>query len=196
MTDLEIFPTPPIEISIAESEPRINIELVAQTGFVITVDELPEPRVTVQLSEQETTSLQLSYQFPPSLQFVNPHLSAEVDQPVLPGQPLYLKANGHLGLAKADNALTAEVHGFASYPATEAGQSVTYTVDDWVERTDWSEIADTTHLVPGTTYYLSRETEGKITTVPPSQDGEISAVVGYANDDRRLIIEIQPVIFL
>jgi hypothetical protein len=121
--------------------------------------------------------------------------SVEVDVPVEIGQPLYLKPNGHAGLAQADAIATSRICGLA-VTAAAATTAASYSLDGTVERSDWTPITGTATLVPGATYYLSPDAAGKLTALAPEAEGQLVAIVGTALSTTKLAIEIQPPILL
>jgi hypothetical protein len=110
------------------------------------------------------------------------------------GQPVYVKSNGNIDLAQADDANTAQVIGLVfddAIPSTglgavAVGGALTATT------AEWDIVAGTTGgLTPGAIYYLS--VAGKLTETPPSSIGEYVTQVGYAISPTVLIIEIEPI---
>ena len=122
-------------------------------------------------------------------------ISAQTDVSVLAGQPLYLQSTGRLGLAQADALLRTQVCGLALADADESF-SVSYTADGIVERDDWTPIIGEENLKPGSTYYLSPELAGQLTTIAPTEAGQIVASVGIALTSKQFAIELQPIILL
>lgn len=105
------------------------------------------------------------------------------------GVPVYLKADGHLGLAIATSDLTATVAGFTVGAATP-GAFVDYDPDGSIELQDWTAIAGTALLTTGATYFLSPSVAGRITATPPPTN-VWNAIVGQALSLVELSIEIQ-----
>ena len=113
-----------------------------------------------------------------------PPQSAEADQAIAPGQPIYLKANGRCALAVADAPDKARVAGFATNTAA-IGFTCEYRSDGIIE--------GLIGLIPGSFYYLSL-TPGQITQNPPTT-GYI-APVGHALTSSKLEIKFHPIIRL
>ena len=110
--------------------------------------------------------------------------TAEADESVLAGQPLYVKSTSHVALA--DAIVNFGVVGFAT---TVAGSSVTYATEGKLTLTDWSAVAGDTALEPGDNYYLSTTT-GQITNVAPVIGHVVR--IGRATSTVTLDIEIEP----
>lgn len=121
--------------------------------------------------------------------------STETDSNCTIGQPLYLKSNGHVDLAKAEALATARVCGLAISIST-ATTSADYSADGVVSLADWSAIAGSVALTPGALYYLSPMTAGMITAIAPTEAGHFVAAIGRALTTQKLEIEIQPTILL
>ena len=98
--------------------------------------------------------------------FQNP--SAEADEDILLGQPLYLKQNGHLGLACGIDAMRSHVCGLALSSA-EAGHACEYTNFGNIARSNWMDIIGYATLRVGQTYYLDAINAGKLTFIPPER---------------------------
>jgi hypothetical protein len=121
--------------------------------------------------------------------------SAEIDTPCAAGQPVYVKNNGHLGLAQANAIATVQVVGLTKTSAI-AATSVEYDPDGVLELSNWLAIAGTVLLTPGAVYYLSADFEGNLTTAPSEAVGGFVVRVGTALSPTRLSIEIEPPIAL
>lgn len=119
---------------------------------------------------------------------------AETDSTVVPGQPLYLKQNGHVDLASAAAIGTARVAGICT-KAASTGTSAEYSPDGVVDIADWTAIVGTATLTPGATYFLST-TAGRLSTTAPTESGQVVIAVGTALTTTKLAIEIQLPILL
>lgn len=106
------------------------------------------------------------------------------------GMPVYMSSVGSLFKSASDGMPQANVAGLATY-AAQIGDLCSYTTDGQVQRSDWTAIAGTQRLIPGTQYYLSAE-PGEITDIPP--DTGVAVPVGTAVYDTTLDVEIgQPI---
>ena len=74
--------------------------------------------------------------------------SAEADDTIAIGQPVYIKSTGHAGMAQANTAATARVIGFAVTVGTPSF-TVNYISEGSLTLNDWIAIAGTVSLVPG-----------------------------------------------
>ena len=120
--------------------------------------------------------------------------SLQTDDTILKGQPLYIKNNGHIGLAKADNFLTSKVIGFAIND-TSIGFACEYT-GDLVSLTDWTTIAGVSTLTFNNYYYLSPSTAGTITSIAPSTIGQYVCQIGEALSTTELLIAVRSTVLL
>jgi hypothetical protein len=152
-------------------------------------------RVTLTANRGGTTVIQVGKPGPAGPPGDATFQSAEVDSACQPGQPLYLKPNGHLDLAKADGFATARVCGLAIEVGTPT-VSVDYTPDGVIALPDWSAVTGTASLLPGADYFLSPDTAGKLTTIAPTTSGQLVVALGRALSVQKLEIEIQPLILL
>ncbi len=114
---------------------------------------------------------------------------AEADATIKIGYPLYLTGAAHVNPAQADAAGTTQVAGI-SIADVSAGASCKYLTEGRVERSDWTEVAGTTLLSPGVTYFLDPASAGHITTTAPTTIGQYVVRVGRAIDTTTLDIEI------
>lgn len=121
---------------------------------------------------------------------VDSYHTAEADVQVKIGNPIYLKANGHVNPAQANSANTTQVAGF-SITNTEATFACKYITEGRVVRTDWTNIIGTTLLTPGATYFLDAATVGQITTTAPTTGSQYVVRVGRAINTITLDIEIE-----
>ncbi|MBW4692189.1 MAG: hypothetical protein KME27_10530 [Lyngbya sp. HA4199-MV5] len=116
---------------------------------------------------------------------------AETDSVCFSGQPLYLKANGHVALAQADNALEAQVCGLC-VTAAAIGFSATYQFGAVLELSNWTAIVGTSSLVVGQIYFLGL-TPGTLTTTPPIAGFVVS--IGQALTTQKLRIDLESLPF-
>lgn len=121
--------------------------------------------------------------------------SGEADADIVEGNIVYVKASGHVALAKADAAGTAHAAGLATSDAL-TGFSCAYTADGKIELADWTSILGSQYLTPGSTYYLSPDAAGILTAIAPTSSGHYVVRVGRAASSTVLIIEIAPPILL
>ncbi len=115
---------------------------------------------------------------------------AETDDTVVPGNPIYLKASGHIGLAQADNNLTATVVGLCKVSQSPTF-SASYQMLGKLTLSDWTAIIGTTSLTPGAIYYLDDATIGSLTTAAPTSVGSFVTKVGEAISSDTMEIEIE-----
>lgn len=113
--------------------------------------------------------------------------TGEADVDINIGQPVYVKVNTHIDLAKADSAATMFVAGLVSASAS-ATFSGSYLSDGRIIQADWTAIIGTASLTPGAVYYLDNVTAGMLTAVAPTTGFVIS--VGQAKNTTTLDIEI------
>jgi hypothetical protein len=119
--------------------------------------------------------------------------SAESDDEVILGQPVYLKSNMHVALAQANSAAPSKMDGLVVVGASPTF-AAKYISEGQVTRQDWTPITGTEQLTPGATYFLSAAEAGKLTTTAPTT-GYI-ARVGKAQSSISLDIEIAQTIRL
>lgn len=121
--------------------------------------------------------------------------SAEADEDIISGQPVYLKSNGHIGLAKADNPARTKVIGLA-FDSVAPGFSCRYITDGELSNDDWTDIIGSEQLEIGQIYYLDPDNSGKLTTIAPITSGQYVVKVGIALTVKKIDIEIQQSIML
>jgi hypothetical protein len=121
--------------------------------------------------------------------------SAEIDSNASIGQPVYIKNSGHLGLAQASSAASARVVGLILADAQSA-TSADYSSIGVIERSDWTAITGSLLLSVGSTYYLSPNSAGMLTTTAPQNSGLFVVAIGIASTDQKLSLDIQPPILL
>lgn len=92
-----------------------------------------------------------------------PNFVGEADDFIYVGYPVYIRANGRVGLSYSSELPQAGYSGIALTYA-EPGFPVTYALGD-VTLDDWSDSAGVALLTPGSLYYLAEE--GGITSIAP-----------------------------
>jgi len=112
--------------------------------------------------------------------------SLEIDTDILKGQPVCLKANGHIDIAKAVLPLHSVV-GLA-LKDTFATTSCPYQILGIFQMHDWSNVIGTEYLTPNSNYYLDDTEDGKLTTIPPVSSGSYIIRVGKALTNKKLEI--------
>jgi hypothetical protein len=117
---------------------------------------------------------------------------AEADDAIAAGQPIYVTAAGHVGLARAD-ALPAAGYAGVATADTAATFAAPYSLG-LVSLADWTASAGSQYLTPGALYYLSNSAPGAITTVAPSTGYLV--VVGRALSPSQLHAYQEPIILL
>jgi len=118
--------------------------------------------------------------------------TGEADSAIAAGQPIYVKANGHVGIALADALPAAGYAGLAT-AAAAATFAATFAVGV-LSLADWSAAAGTQYLTPGAIYYLSNSVAGQITTVAPSAGYLV--VVGRSLSPSQFHAYQEPIILL
>lgn len=110
------------------------------------------------------------------------------------GTPVYVKADGQVDKAQANASGTVQVFGFCKDVSVAASASANIQTDGILSATttQWDAAAGTTGgLVPGTVYFLSAATAGKITATAPTASGEYVVRVGTAVSATELEISIE-----
>jgi hypothetical protein len=120
--------------------------------------------------------------------------SAQSDSDGIAGQPVYVRPNGHIGLAASTDILKAEVAGFLLEDVI-ANFSGSFIKDGSITLTDWVDIIGTSDLVQGSIYYLDA-VPGVLTNIAPTTGGLYVSQVGQAVNTKTLAIEIQNKILL
>lgn len=121
--------------------------------------------------------------------------SAVADSDMNAGQPVYLKSNGHIGLARANVIGTAIVSGILLVDVLSTF-AVSYIKESSLCLNDWTLVIGTTNLTMGAVYYLDSDLDGHLTSVAPVLSGEFVCPVGQAVNTTTLAIEIEPKILL
>ena len=107
------------------------------------------------------------------------HLVGPATEVIKIGQPVILNEDNTTSLAEAGETYEeASVIGLSVIDAN-INDTVRYAADDTIEQLDWTEVIGAQHLTPGAIYFLSL-TPGKLTTAPPSVDGQHIVRVGRA----------------
>lgn len=115
------------------------------------------------------------------------------------GQPVYVKSNGNVDLARANASGTTKVFGLvraSSISAAAAGDIqtsgvLTATTGEWDAAT-----GETGGLTPGVYYYLDAGTAGMLTQTPPSSVGQYVVPVGLASSTTEMYIDPEKPILL
>lgn len=118
--------------------------------------------------------------------------STIVDENIVQGTPVYLKATGNLGIA-ASMEEKFRVAGLM-FQDTLSGTTGVYITQGKLELLDWTQITGTVTLVPGSQYFLHPITEGKLTDTPPVAGFLVP--VGQAQSTTELNIELQQTVRL
>lgn len=108
---------------------------------------------------------------------------------IVKGQPVYINAQGHIDIAKADAALTANVLGFVRDDSIASGVSGQVQLEGQLYLPDWTPIIGTANLSVNSEYYLSATGAGTLTTNPPTTPGQYIEFVGFAVDPNTLMIQ-------
>jgi hypothetical protein len=93
-------------------------------------------------------------------------VSIETDDALAPGQVVYVKGTGRLGLSSSPSAPFSGSSGM-SLTTTAPTFAATVATDGVVTLADWTAVIGAVSLVPGAVYYLSA-TGGAMTTTAPS----------------------------
>jgi hypothetical protein len=120
--------------------------------------------------------------------------SAVADESIVSGQPVYVKATGNVGLAKADAVGTYKAVGLA-IESKSSGLSVKYNTDGRVELADWTAVTGSATLTPGAHYYLSTDTAGMLSAIAPTGSGYV-VPLGKAITTVVFDVEIGTVVLL
>lgn len=113
------------------------------------------------------------------------------NETVLVGQPVYVSGNNTINLGDASSINTSNVVGLVSVGASANGTSTVLT-EGSVNQADWSNVISTSLLTPGATYFLS-VTSGKMSTTPPTGNGESVVTLGTALTTTKFDIEVNKV---
>lgn len=116
----------------------------------------------------------------------------EADSAIAAGQPVFVRASGHIDLARADALPQAGYAGLATMAAA-ATFAVSYGPGP-LTLPSWAAIAGSQYLTPGAIYYLSAAIAGQITTIAPMAGYLV--VVGRALSVSQLHAYQEPIILL
>ena len=118
----------------------------------------------------------------------------ETDDTTAPGQALYMKSNGRLGLAKATSGLYNIVGlSYSTYTATNTALCI---ISGPLQLTNWTSVIGSSTLNVGSVYYLDPSTAGHLTTTAPTTVGQYVVEVGTATASDTLNVEIKCKILL
>jgi hypothetical protein len=118
---------------------------------------------------------------------------------IVRGAPVYVSGADEVDLAKADASGTRRVLGLVADASIAASAVGNVQSDGVVTATtaEWDAVTGQTGgLTPGALYYLSADTEGELTTTPPSGAGEYIHVIGHALSTTELDLQIDKVGYL
>ncbi len=114
--------------------------------------------------------------------------------------PVYCHTDGTFKIGKADASATAEVIALvAEDPSIAGGGSGALIVDGPLVATDvqWKAVTDdAASLTPGSKYFLSDATSGKITKTPPTAANSKIKCLGRALSITKMLIQIRPTIHM
>ena len=115
------------------------------------------------------------------------------------GTPVYISAANSFQNARANASGTCDVVGLVKDSSIAASASGSVQTDGvfTATTTEWDAVAGTTGgLTPGTTYFLSAATAGRITATAPTNSGEFVTRLGKAISTTSLELSIHPPIGL
>ena len=121
-------------------------------------------------------------------------LAITANETVLVGQPVYVSGNNTINLASASSLSEAQAIGLVEVGATANGTANVLT-DGTINQADWTSVIGSTNLTPGSVYFLST-TSGKMSTTPPTGDGETVVTIGVAITTTKFDIEVNEVAIL
>lgn len=149
----------------------------------------------VNKSLQSTLSLINNHTIAGGRQFTIGPQAAVFDSDTKQGQVLYVSSSGHVDLAQANDVATSKAVGISNENVSTSFAG-TYFTEGQIFLSDWSEVAGSSLLVPGSRYYLDPTSPGNITVSPPIAAGQLVVIVGTALDANTLDIEIANPILL
>lgn len=120
--------------------------------------------------------------------------SAETDDTLTLGAPVYVKVSGNLGLAQADALPQTRVRGLSTENKTPGFAAITQTQGVMTQTTAaWDALTgDVGGLTNAAPYYVDPATPGKLTKTGPSAgSGEYCAFVGAAVSSTEMDIDIR-----
>jgi hypothetical protein len=115
------------------------------------------------------------------------------------GQPVYVKSNGNVDLARANAQGTVQVLGLVTNASVAAAGAANIQTDGVLTATtgEWDAVTgETGGLTPGAVYYLDDATAGMMTQTAPSAAGKFVVRVGVALSTTELDIDNTPPIKL
>jgi hypothetical protein len=114
-------------------------------------------------------------------------------------EPVYIKTNGHIDLAKADAATITEAIGLVADTSIASNGSGNILLDGIMTATtaQWDAVTNETGgLTPGATYFLSPDVAGDLTATAPDADGDYVVIIGLALSSTQLRTMIMPTVRL
>jgi hypothetical protein len=121
--------------------------------------------------------------------------SAVFDVTMVPGQPVRVTGDDTVNTANAATPTGAEAIGVVLTGAT-TGNTGVYLTNGNVTNLDWTAVAGSANLTPGSIYYLSDSTAGMITDTAPVTSGSSIVRIGTALSTTKLGLEIGLVILI
>lgn len=114
------------------------------------------------------------------------------------GAPVYLDSSGEIVKARANSTTTAEVFGLAVEDISDSNSGGVATEGALTLATAvWDAITGgSSGLTPGTEYFLSAATAGRLVTTAPTTTGQQVTRVGIAESDDTMRIRVEPYIGL
>lgn len=149
--------------------------------------------VTSNLSLTDTAHVALDGYHPNAGEDLSAHY-VTANESVVIGQPVYVSSSNTVNLADASSVNTSKVVGLTSTPASANGTTILLT-EGSVNQADWTAVTGTANLAPGSVYFLGT-TAGKMTTTPPTGDGEVVVTLGTAITTKKFDIEVNEVAIL
>jgi hypothetical protein len=107
------------------------------------------------------------------------------------GQPVHVTATNTVNLADASSNLTSNTVGLAATSAG-SGESIVVFTDGVLDQADWTSVIGTALLTPGAQYYLDT-TAGKMSTSPPTVNGQVVVRMGTALTTTIFDIEVNEI---
>jgi len=189
--EIQVTVTDSDEIAVTiEGEAAITLQPDTETLNNVVSDETP-----VEVTVAPETIVEVTIEGGISGTQEPDYNSAEADEEIKAGQTLYLKNNGHVALAKADNIATADVIGIA-LDNVQATFACRFIDDAKITVSDWTNIIGASNLTIGSVYYLDPDNYGRLTKVAPNTVGDYVVKVGIALTTNTLQIEIERPILL
>ena len=121
--------------------------------------------------------------------------SAESDDTIKAGQPVYIKNSGHIGLAIANSAGSAKVAGLAVEDVSPTF-SCKYQSELYFQLDDWTNVTGTPALEINNYYFLDAVNPGMITNIAPTTAGSYVVPVGLAVASNILHVDIRNTVLL